>query len=192
MPENIITSTSKKHTSHTRTSRRRQGVRLTAEQRITAQNTFLETFASTGNVRASCMKAGVDRSAVRQWEEHDTAFSVLYNQAKEDVNDAIRAEIFRRGMYGEEEIITSMGKPVYEQIPVLNPDGTPKLDKNNKPIMRQGKMLTQKRKSDVLLMFHAKSRMPEYRDKGMQIVNVLPKEYVNLPDDDGVDEEVLK
>ena len=165
MPEEIRTSSPKKSASHVRTSRRRRGVRLTAKQRLVAQETFLKVFVNSGNVRAACLEAGIDRSTVRQWEEHDEQFSFLYNQAKEDVNDAIRGEIFRRAMFGEEEVVTSMGKPVYEQIPLLNPDGTPKLDKNGKPMYRNGKMITQKRKSDILLMFHAKARMLEYREK---------------------------
>lgn len=141
MREHSTTPSSKKGAS--RTSVRRHGTRPTAEERRVAQETFLKAFANNGNVRAACMAAGIDRSTVHYWAEHDEPFSMRYTLAKEDVNDAIRAEIYRRGMFGDEEYVTSMGKVVYH-------DGAP---------------LTIRRKSDVLLMFHAKSRMPEYRDK---------------------------
>ena len=137
------TVTSKKN--HVRTSSRSQGVRLTKEQTQEAQDKFLKAFASNGNVRAACMSAGIDRQTVYRWSEHDEQFTMKYNLAKADVDDAIRAEIYRRGMFGEERYVVAQGKLVY------GPDGkTP---------------LTFKEKSDTLLIFHAKSRMPEYRDK---------------------------
>lgn len=165
MPEHSNTPTPKKRASG-RTSARRQGQRPTGEQKRQAQEAFLKSFANSGNVRAACMAAGIDRSTIYAWAEIDEQFSIQYNLAKQDVDDAIRAEIFRRAMYGEEEVVTSMGKPVYEQILLTDPvDGTLKLDKNGKPMYRNGKMVTQKRRSDILLMFQAKARMPEYREK---------------------------
>lgn len=149
-----------------RTSTRRPGQRLTAKETKEKQETFLKTFANTGNVRAACMQADIDRSTVHRWNEVDEHFSMQYNIAKEDVNDMIRAEIMRRAVHGEERYVTSMGKVVYH---------------NEKP-------LTIKEKSDVLLMFHAKSRMPEYRDKSATVNIITPKEYINVPDDDGVEE----
>jgi hypothetical protein len=147
MPESY-TVTSKKN--HVRTSSRSQGVRLTKEQTQEAQDKFLKAFASNGNVRAACMSAGIDRQTVYRWSEHDEQFAMKYNLAKADVDDAIRAEIYRRGMFGEERFVVAQGKIVYGPD---NPDGT------------RGKPLTYKEKSDTLLIFHAKSRMPEYRDK---------------------------
>ena len=154
----------KEKSAHVRTSRRRQGIRLTKAQTIAAQAAFLKSFANNGNVRAACAQAGIDRSTVHAWEEHDETFSLRYNLSKEDVNDMIRAEIYRRAMIGEERFVTSMGKVVYHE---------------EKP-------LTIREKSDTLLIFHAKARMPEYREKNALTINtILPKEYVNLPDDDG-------
>lgn len=129
--------------SHIRTSTRRPGQKLTRAETEQKQAQFLKSFASNGNVRIACAAAGIDRSTVRNWEEHDETFSMQYNLAKEDVNDAIRAEIFRRGMFGDEEYVTGFGKVVYHE----------------------GKPLTIRKKSDTLLMFHARARMPEYRDK---------------------------
>ncbi len=137
-------SLQKNTSSHVRTSARRPGHRLTEEQTHEAQEKFLKAFASNGNVRVACTAAGIDRSTVHAWTEHDEQFSMEYNLAKEDVNDAIRAEIYRRGMFGEERFVVAQGRIVN------GPDGKP---------------LTYREKSDTLLIFHAKSRMPEYRDK---------------------------
>jgi hypothetical protein len=129
--------------THKRTSVRRAGHKLNKGQTEEAQDKFLKAFANNGNVRAACLIAGVDRSTIHAWAEHFEEFNFSYNLAKEDVNDAIRGEIFRRGMFGEERFITSMGNVVYHE----------------------GKPLTIKEKSDTLLMFHARARMPEYREK---------------------------
>jgi hypothetical protein len=147
MSDHSITPSPKKSASG-RTSIRRHGQRPTAEQRREAQEAFLRSFASNGNVRAACMSAGIDRSTVHYWAERDEQFSMRYNLAQHDVDDAIRAEIYRRGMFGEEEPMVSMGRVV-----------TRKNEKGEEV------PLTIRRKSDLLLMFHAKARMPEYRDK---------------------------
>lgn len=133
-----------------RASARVQGKKLNAVQRREAKEKFLKAFADQGIVRVACMAAGVDRSAIRYWEEHDEKFSMQYHLAKSDVDDAIRAEIFKRAMLGDDET-------TIEQVTVLDADG--------KPIEIRHKTSTSKRKSDTLLIFHAKARMPEYREK---------------------------
>lgn len=148
MSDDHTLTPSHKKSSHIRTSGRRHGVRLTKVQTKEAQEKFLKSFASNGNVRVACLAAGIDRSSVHYWSEHDEQFSMRYNVAKKDVDDAIRAEIFRRAMYGDEETTIS------EETSSAN-DGTS---------ATKHKKLTSRRKSDVLLMFHAKARMPEYRD----------------------------
>lgn len=179
MEKKIDSSTPKKGASRrVRTTNRRVGERMKQEERLVIQEKFLKSFAGNGNVRAACMAAGVDRSIVHYWAEHDEQFSMQYTLAKEDVNDAIRAEIFRRAMFGEEEPVISMGKPIYEEVTVME---------NGKPVTRR-KMLTIKRKSDLLLMFQAKARMPEYREKSTLFMKELPKEYIGIaPDEDGID-----
>lgn len=154
MTEKTYTPTHKKDTSENR-----QGIRLSKEQREEAQSKFLKTFAVSGNVRSACLQAGIDRSTVHYWSEHDEKFSMQYNIAKEDVNDVIRGEVLKRAVIGEERIVTSMGKVVYHE----------------------GQPLTTKEKSDTLLMFHAKSRMPEYRDsKHIDVTNNMNNKEMQL------------
>ena len=150
--------------THKRTSIRRAGHKLTKEQTQEAQEKFLKAFANNGNVRAACLVAGIDRSTVHVWAEHSEEFASEYNLAKADVDDAIRGEIFRRAMFGEERYITSMGKVVYHE---------------DKP-------LTIKEKSDSLLMFIARRRMKECREEqsvDMSDPNGGPVQHQSIPID---------
>ena len=116
---------------------------MSKEETAKAQELFLQAFADTANVRASCVVAGIDRVTVWSWDKQDDAFAALYGEAKEDANDAIRQEIWSRAMVGIEKPVVSMGKVV----------------------LQDGKPLTVREPSDRLLEFMARSRMPEYRDK---------------------------
>lgn len=110
----------------------KKGLSKKAKQRL-----FLEAYAEQANVLIAARAVGISRQTVYDWLEHDEEFSLSYNQAKEDAKDALRAEIYRRGVEGYEEDVYQLGKFA-------------------------GKV----RKYDTsLLIFHAKMLMPEYRDK---------------------------
>jgi hypothetical protein len=126
------------------TRKRRPGQRLTADERKTAQKTFLDAFSMTANVRAACLKAGISRNTVYEWQEHDDTFSFQFKQATEDANDMIRAELFRRAVQGYDKPLVSMGKVVYGQ---------------------DGKPLNERVYSDQLLSLLAKARLPEFKEK---------------------------
>jgi hypothetical protein len=133
---------------------RTRGQHLTAKQRIEAQEAFLASYNQGHSITKSCKAAGVSRETLYTWKEHDEPFMLRFNQAKEEGDDVIRDEIYRRGVEGWEE-------PVY-QLKV-----------------RVG---TVRRYSDQLLERLAKARMPEYRDKqqveisGQLDINVLAAE----------------
>lgn len=109
---------------------------------------FLADYAEWGNVRHACEAAGIARMTLHQWKEHDEAFLLAYHQAELDADDALRAEARRRGMVGNETYVVSQGKLVYVT-----------------DALGQTVPLKEIKQSDTLLMFHMKSRMPEYRDK---------------------------
>ena len=101
------------------------------------QRLFLDAFSEHANVLMAARAAGIHRSTVYDWLEHDQDFSFVFNQAKEAAKDVLRAEIYRRGKEGWDE-----------------------------PVFQQGKFVDTVRKFDsTLLMFHAKMMMPEYREK---------------------------
>lgn len=128
MSEQFYTSTLKK---------RRQGQRMSAEQRIAAQAMFLAAYEETANILAAAEKAEIDRTLVYYWQEHDEQFGFAFNIADKAANSRVEAEIRRRAMEGWEEPLVSAGK----------------------------RLGTVRKYSDTLLIFYAKRRMPEYRDK---------------------------
>lgn len=119
------------------TRKRRSGETLTAAEVAAAKGAFLDAYAQHGNVGAACDAARIHRSTVYRWMEHDETFGLLYEQAKTEYDDLIREEIDRRARRGWSETVYQLAK-------------------------RAG---TVRKYSDTLLIFHAKARMPEYRDK---------------------------
>lgn len=110
---------------------------MTARQRKAAQAAFLAAYAQTGIITSAAEAAGIVRSTVYEWQEHDETFSLRFHEAEATANDVLRAEILRRAYEGVEE-------PVYQLAKYVG---------------------TVRKFSDTLLIFEAKRRMPEYRDK---------------------------
>jgi hypothetical protein len=138
------------HTTPTSSPRRRRrpGQRLTAVEREAAQELFLHAFSNSGNVRAAGRAAGVARSVVYGWMEHDRRFSQDYHQAEEDAADLLEAEAMRRAVAGVEEPVVSMGKLV------RGDDGRP---------------LMVRRYSDTLLLGLLRARHPLYRQAARRV-----------------------
>lgn len=133
--------------------RRKSGQRLTPQQREAAQTLFLETFAKAANVTLACRSAGIERPTFYRWLEHDTPFSIRYKWAEAEANDAIRGAIYRRAVQGIDKPLHHHGQMVTEE--VIDP-------KTGQKVRRP---VTVREYSDTLLMFLAKSRMPEFKDK---------------------------
>lgn len=148
--------------------RRRRGQTMTPEERAATKEAFLKVFANTANIRAACLQVGIDRSLIVEWKKTDEEFAAQFDEANEAANWLLFGEAWRRAMTGDKEYVVSLGKLVYDQ---------------------DGKPLTVQKRSDRLLELMLKARMPEFRDRGTTIVNILPKEYINLPEDDGIESE---
>ena len=112
-------------------------------EREEKQATFLASFRQTANVSESCLAADIDRSTFYEWKEKYEEFGMLYHQAEQIANDRLRFEILRRGVEGWDEPLVSAGKRVG----------------------------TVRKYSDTLLIFLAKARMEEFREKSKLDVN---------------------
>jgi len=99
---------------------------------------FLEHYATSANITASCKVAGIARRVILYLREHDEEFQEAFQQAHDTSVDALVAEVRRRSIVGDSE-----------------PTGWYK----GKP----GGYIT--RRSDLLLMFALKQADPSYRDK---------------------------
>lgn len=99
---------------------------------------FLEEYVANGGVITHAAKAiGVAPATPRNWMRQDPSFLAQFEVARQEANDTIRTEIVRRAVEGWDEEVYQNGHFV----------GTVhKYDSN-------------------LLMFYAKSRMPEFRER---------------------------
>ncbi|HZC07405.1 MAG TPA: hypothetical protein VE338_17355 [Ktedonobacterales bacterium] len=110
---------------------------MTPEELEATKEAFLAAYAKYGAVGKACDVARIHRSTIYRWLEHDETFSLRHGQAREEYNDLLRTEIRRRAH-----------------------DGT------LKPVFQGGvKVGSIREYSDTLLIFEAKARMPEYREK---------------------------
>ena len=141
---------------------RRPGQRYNAKERKERQDRFIEELEKTANVRRACEKAGIGHSTIYRWQEHDLEFGVRFKQANADASWRLYEEAWNQAVHGEEEYVVSAGKLVY------GPDGNP---------------LMNRKKSDKMLEMLLKARLPEFRDKTLVVNNILPKEYINVPED---------
>lgn len=122
----------------------RSGPRFTDAERAEVKEQFLAEYRARGILTHACKAAGVDHSTVLYWKEHDVAFGILFREAKQEADDTIRAEIYRRAVEGNTEPLMSNGRVVKNE---------------------HGEIQYVQKYSDQLLMFLAKARMPEFREK---------------------------
>ena len=137
--------------------KRRQGERMDVQTRVEVQAKFLEGYALSGVILTACEYAGIDRASVAYWRE-DEKFATQFTTAQAQADDRIRQEIRRRAVSGTEK--------------------TRKIYKNGELVAEE----TVREYSDTLLIFLAKSRMPEFREKIDFLVYVR-----RLAEQEGVD-----
>lgn len=109
------------------------------------QINFLKAYMDCGTIRTACTAIGIHPSSVRVWRENDEWFRKQYADAEQNYRDLIEQEVHDRAIIGEQ--VPIVGK-------VLTPAGLEDQIIGYKTV-----------KSDLLLMFHAKRHIREYRDK---------------------------
>ena len=125
------------HSSKPPTRARRQGQRLTQEERQQAQEVFLASFQKYANLSVACNEAGIDLSTPYKWKKRYPAFAEKFAEAEQRSNDSIDMEIYRRAIEGWKEPMVSAGQYVCDVT----------------------------KYSDSMLTLLAKSRMKKYREK---------------------------
>ena len=114
------------------------------------QRRFLDAYERLGTVKAAAEEAGRHRDRHYEWLD-DPEYKAAFEQAEENACQAVDREIRRRAVEGIEEPVVYQGKISYDRVRV------------GKKYVK--KPVTINRKSDILLMFYAKSKRPNvYRD----------------------------
>lgn len=131
---------------------RRPHANYDPSDKIAAQARFCKALAKEGNVSEACRLSKVKRATVYAWLKEDTGFKAEYDTAIDQSNDAIRHEIYRRGITGWVEVEETIE---YGDIP--GPDG--------KPLIVSRKTKAAHKYDSGLIKFLATSRMPEFRDR---------------------------
>ncbi|SRR5258708_1976952 len=138
----------------------------TPEQRAKKQQSFLKFYRECANIKASCKAAGINRQTFYNWRDNDPEFAAQLPEADKEADDTAEFALYDRAVKGIESYVVSQGKIVYEDIPLLNKDGTPKLDQYGEQTYMHGKALKERKYSDGLLTTLLKARMPEkYKEK---------------------------
>jgi hypothetical protein len=145
---------------------RKRGGPLSPEQRVRKQARFLGAYRASGNVMYSCKVAGISRQTYYDWRDRDEMFKAELPDAMQDAHDTLELAAYERAVQGVESYVVSMGRVVYEDVPLLDEEGKPKLNKDGGQIMLRGKPIVERKYSDSLLTTLLKANMPEkYRDK---------------------------
>lgn len=98
---------------------------------------FLQTLANTGNVRASCLAAGVNPVTAYRTRDRSEAFAQQWAEAERQATQLLEAEAWRRAAQGVEKGIYHQGE----------------------------RIATERQYSDTLLIFLLKARDPaKYRE----------------------------
>ena len=82
----------------TTTLTRRSKVALTLANTDAKRAAFIAALRNSGNVRASCLAAGIARKTAYVWRDRWATFADEWAEALEDSCDVLEAEARRRGM----------------------------------------------------------------------------------------------
>ena len=113
---------------------------MTRDQKVAAQQAFLDSFQRIGVICRAAIDAGVSRRTVYNWLKNDEEFQNRFHLAEDDARDTIREEMHRRAVDGWDV-----------------------------PVYYQGELVGRIRKySDALLWRMVCTRLPEYRAAGQR------------------------
>lgn len=140
---------------------------------------FLAVLAESGNIRAACAKAKIQRSTAYRLRESDSAFAEAWDRALEEAADLLEAEARRRAEQGVPRLKFHKGKAVL--VPMLDAAG--KIIKDSAGEIEWVPYIDQEY-SDSLLMFLLKGANPEkYRERSETKHTFDPIDWEQVPPD---------
>ena len=140
-----------------------RGVKISQKTRQRACASFLAELRKHGLVNRAVLATSVSRNVLYQWRRDDPVFAQAWGEAIEEANEALEAEIFKRGVEGvDEDVFGRVGKD------------------------QDGKIGTIRRYSDQLLLRLASARMPDRWRQHVTTTNreepLPPVDWSQVPD----------
>src|SRR3990167_4372532 len=131
-------------------------VRLPDALKRTRQVKFLKALEKCGLISAACAAAGINQITELRWRKTpDPWYAQQFRDAMQVYRDSVEMEVHNRAINGVEvPIIGRVQRKIGEDV-----DGNPIFAPEDAVIA------TKTIKRDLLLMFHAKKHIPEYREK---------------------------
>lgn len=140
---------------------------------------FLTALAETGNIRAACSAAKIQRSTAYDLRKSSTAFAEAWDLALEQAADLLEAEARRRANEGVPRLKFHKGKAVL--VPKIGDDG--QIVKNASGEIEWVPYVDHEY-SDSLLMFLLKGAKPEtYRERSDVKHTFDPVDWERVPPD---------
>lgn len=125
--------------------------KLTVKHTPTDQNKFLAEYAKSGNLSRAARITKVERHLHYEWLA-DPRYAEAFTRAHAEFKEGLEEELNQRARIGELE-----------------------------PVWYQGqKVGTQRKKSDILLMFQMKKHIPDYRDTSTTNVSLTADIQANV------------
>jgi len=81
-----------------------------------ARALFFAHLSETADVSAAAARAGLSRSAVRQWRAQDADFAHGWSEAIAQARETLELQLLARAISGEQRTLYYGGKPVGEQV----------------------------------------------------------------------------
>lgn len=113
---------------------------------------FLAEYEQSGNLARAARMAEINRHLHYEWLGEDPEYVRAFTQAHEKFRERLEEELYNRSVVGETEDVWFQGK----------------------------KVGTQRRKSDILLMFAMKKHIAEYRDSSSTNVSMTANVQSNV------------
>ncbi len=146
---------------------------------------MLAHFRACCSVTEAARRTGIDRSLHYSWLHEDADYAAQFAVSLDEARGTLTDSAVEWATVGLFEPTQFKGEFVWEQIPVLNPDGAPVLDANGARVYKRGKQFGIYRRDAGLLRTLMQAWIPEFKENAPDeaadaeppafVVNVEPK-----------------
>lgn len=145
---------------------------------IPKKDAFLAAFRACCNVTEAARRVGCDRSLHYSWLKDDPEYAKAFADSIAEAAGTLEDSAISWAVDGIFEPTQYRGAFVFEEVPVLNLDGSPVLDSQGKPLYKRGKQFGIYRRDPGLLKMLLSAWIPKYRESDTKDDNAEPPAFV--------------